>query len=219
MSDTSDRVPVTCPSCSPHERVAHEVLAEGGQFTVRCTDCDHVHKERIEPPEEVEVDVVVSQGEESWATTYTAVAEGTVETGDEFVVDTEAAIQQVRVTSVEVGEEQRAEAAEVTEAETVWTRVVDNVGVNVTVHPAEGDGRHSETRSERVFVPGDYELTVGDVEEFGDLTAAIEGVQLRDEVADDYRFEKLEKSGDTAFAKDVKRVYARDEQRSAWSAW
>lgn len=219
MSQPSDRVPVTCPSCSPAERVAHEVLADGGHSTVRCTDCDHVHKERIESPEEVDVDVVVSQDGESWATTLTAVAEETVETGDEFVVDTETAIQQVRVTSVEVDDERRAETAAMAAAETVWTRVVDNVGVNVTVHPAEGDGRHGETRSERVFVPGDYEFTVDAVETFGDLTVSVEGVQLRDEVADDYRFEKLEVPGDTAFAKDVKRVYARDEQSSAWSAW
>lgn len=219
MSESSDRVPVTCPSCSPEEPVVHEVLSPGGQSTVRCTDCGHVHKERIETPDEVDVDVVVSQDGESWTSTLTAAAEEHVAAGDEYVVDTEEAIQQVRVTDIEVGPAQRTESAAMGDAETIWTRVVDNVGVNLTIHPKTGDGDTEQSRSERVFVPGDFEFTVGEVESFGDLEVEIEGVQLRDEVKDDYRFEKLEKDGDTAFAKDVKRVYTRDQQSSAWSAW
>lgn len=219
MSEPSDRVSVACPSCSPDEAVVHEVLSPGGRATVRCTDCGHVHKERIESPETVDVEVVVSQDGESWATTLTAEAEESVAVGDEFVVDTEAAIQQVRVTSIEVDLEQHDEEATMADAETVWTRVVDNVGVDLTVHPKSGDGDTEQSRSERVFVPGDFEFTVGEVESFGDLEVELEGVQLRDEVKDDYRFDKLDEDGDSAFAKDVKRVYARDKQTSAWSAW
>jgi len=215
----SERVPVACPSCSPGERVLHEVLSEGGQSTVRCTDCGHVHKERIDPPEEVDVDVVVSQDGESRATATTLTAEETLSVGDELVVDTPEAIQQVRVTSLQVGDEQRAETAPPEAVETLWTRAVDNVGVAVTVHPESGDGERERSRSERLYVPGEFEFTVGEAVGLGDVDADVEGIQLRDEVKGDYRFEKLDRAGDTAFAKDVKRVYARDRSSSAWSAW
>ena len=98
----------------------------------------------------------------------------------------------------------------------MWTRVVDNVGVNVTVHPK--DGRRDETHSLKVYVPGDFEFTVGEVERFGEDEFEIEGVQVRDDVAG-YRREKFDHEGDAVFAKDVKRVYARDETTTAWSAW
>jgi len=102
-------------------------------------------------------------------------------------------------------------------AATVWTRVVDNVAVNITVHPK--DGRRDETRSLKVYVPGDYEFTVGETVSFGDDEIEIEGVQVRDESADTYRHEKFDHDGDMVYAKDVKRVYARDTKTAAWSAW
>lgn len=215
----SERVPVTCPSCSPGERVLHEVLSAGGQSTIRCTDCGHVHKERIETATEVDVDIVVSQDGESRATATTMADDETLATGDEVVVDTPEAIQQVRVTSIQIGDERRTESASASEIETLWTRAVDNVGVAVTVHPAGGDGGREESRSERLYVPGDFEVTVGDPLDLGDVDADVEGVQLRDEVKGDYRFEKLDEPGDAAFAKDIKRIYARNRSTTAWSAW
>lgn len=219
MSQRSERVPLPCPSCSPEEGTVHEILKPGGQTTVRCTDCGHVHKEKIERPDEVTIDVVVSQDGDSYKATLDAVADEDIEKGDEFVVETEQAIQQVRVTDIEVGPERRTESAEMSEVETAWTRVVDNVGVNVTIHPKEGDGRHEQSRSIKAFLPGDYEFTVGEVCEFGDDEFEVDSIQLRDEVADDYRHKKLDHEGDTAFGKDIKRVFGRDTTTSAWSAW
>lgn len=183
---------------------------------MRCTECGHTHKIEVERPETAEVDVVVSQEDESYPTTLTANPEETVAVADEFVVETEEAIQQVRVTAVELDGERRVEEAPLGEVGTVWTRVVDNVGVNVTVHP--NDGRREETRSLKVYVPGDFEFTVGEVERFGDDEFEIEGVQVRDD-SEGYRREKFDHEGDLVFAKDVKRVYARDETSTAWSAW
>ena len=214
QSDEPGQIPVECPACS--DRTPHEVLKPGGHATVRCTACGHTHKVEIEEPETVDVDVIVSQDGESYPTTLAADPEGTVEAGDEFIVETPEAIQQVRVTSVELDGERRAESAPLADAETVWTRVVDNVGVNVTVHPK--DGRRDQTRSLKVYVPGDFEFTVGDAESFGDDEFVIEGVQVRDD-SEGYRREKFDHEGDMVFAKDVKRVYARDETTTAWSAW
>jgi uncharacterized Zn finger protein len=213
-SDAAERVPADCPGCG--ERTPHEVLKPGGHATVRCTACGHTHKVEVEKPRTVDVDVVVSQEDESYPTTLAGDPEETVEVGDEFVVETPEAIQQVRVTSVELDGDRRVEGARLDEVRTVWTRVVDNVGVNVTVHPK--DGRREQTRSLKVYVPGDLEFVVGDVERFGDDEFEIEGVQVRDD-AEGYRREKFDHEGDTVFAKDVKRVYARDETSTAWSAW
>ncbi|GAB6862100.1 HVO_0476 family zinc finger protein [Haloplanus litoreus] len=214
--DAGDRVALACPSCADAGTTVHEVLKPGGHVTVRCTECGHVHKERYDPPREVELDVVVSQDDESLSTTMDAPPADAVEVGDEFVVDTPEAIMQVRVTSIEVDDDTRVEAATIEDVETLWTRAVDNVRVNVTVHP--NDGRDDASRSITVSVPGDHEFVVGETTEFADEEFEITGVHVRED-APAYRFEKLDHEGDSVFAKDTKRVYARDVTSAAWSAW
>ena len=162
--------------------------------------------------------MVVSQEDESLAATRAFDEDETVAVCDEFVVDTPEAILQVRVTAVETGPEQRTETAPAAEVATVWSRVVDNVGVPVTVHPKEGDGRNRQTESHTMRVPGAHEFVVGEKVDLGDEQAEIVGVQIRAD-APEYRHEKLDHEGDIAFARDVKRVYARDTQSSAWSVW
>ena len=65
---------------------------------------------------------------------------------------------------------------------------------------------------------GDTEFEVGETVEFGDEEFSVEGLQIRDD-APAYRHEKLDHPGDLAYAKDLKRLYARDETLTAWSAW
>jgi len=214
--DAGDRVALACPSCSTTEPTVHEVLKPGGQVTVRCTACDHVHKEQYDPPREVELDVIVSQDDESLSTTVDAPPADTVAVGDEFVVETPEAIMQARVTSIEIAGDTRVDEATVEDIATLWTRAVDNVRVNVTVHP--NDGRRDDSRSVAVSVPGDHEFVVGETATFGDEEFEITGVQVRDD-APEYRFEKLDHDGDSVFAKDTKRVYGRDVTSAAWSAW
>ena len=216
MTETGDRVGLACPSCSPEEPTVHEVLRPGGQATVRCTDCDHTHKTAIPEPETADVTVVVSQDGESFTTEMAVPVGETIATGEEFVVDTDDALMQVRITGIELGPERRAEEAAFDDVETLWTRAVDNVAVDVTLHPNDGDADY--TRSVQVNVPGDMEFEVGETVEFGDEEFSIEGLHIRDD-APEYRHEKLDHPGDMAYAKDLKRVYARDERPTAWSAW
>jgi uncharacterized Zn finger protein len=216
MSEQHERVAAVCPSCAGGSETVHEVLKPGGQATVRCTECDHVHKVQIERVREVTVDVVVSQDGESFPATVDAPAEETVAVGEEFIVDTPEAIFLVRVTAVDVGGDRRVEEATLEDVATVWTRAVDNVSVGVTIHP--NDGRRDDSRGVKLQVPGDYEFTVGESESFGDEEFEIEGIQLRGD-ATGYAHQKLDHEGDMAFAKDIKRVYARDETSTAWSAW
>jgi len=217
MTDGAERVAVACPGCSPAEPTAHEVLSTGGGlFTVRCGECGQVHKEAPPSEETVERTVVISQEGESTTAALSMPAEEPVAVGEEFVVDTEEAILGVRVTAVEVGPEERVEAAEPRDVETIWTRAVDNVTVDVTLHPT--DGSHDGTRSLEVPVPGDHEFTVGETESFGDEEFEVEGLVVRED-ATGYPTRKLDRRGDAVPAKDLARVYARDETGDAWSAW
>ena len=75
-----------------------------------------------------------------------------------------------------------------------------------------------ETRSLKVYVPGDFEFTVGETESFGDDEFTITGIFVRDD-AEGYRFDKFDERGDMVYAKDIKRIYGTDETTSAWSAW
>ncbi|SFR35458.1 HVO_0476 family zinc finger protein [Halogeometricum limi] len=218
MSNTQDRIAVACPSCSPGEETVHEVLKSGGHATVRCTECSHVHKVRIEEETEVEKKVVVSQDGDSFTTMVDAPPKETIAVGEEFIVDTPEAIMLVRITGIEVGPEQRAEESTIAEARTIWTRAVDNVSVRVTVNPKEGTGYRENTRSFKVNVPGDYEFVVGETESFGDEKFLVKALHVRDD-APEYRHGKLDHDGDMVYAKDVNRLYGTDKTTSAWSAW
>ncbi|MCL9812817.1 HVO_0476 family zinc finger protein [Natranaeroarchaeum aerophilus] len=216
MSDTTERIGARCPSCSPDAETVHEVLKPGGQATVRCTECGHVHKVRIEEDRTVERDVVVSQEDESFSATAEPPADETLATGEEFVLDTPEAIMTVRITSLELDGDKRVDEASAEDVSTIWTRAVGNVGVNTTIHPK--DGRREETRSVTLQVPGDYEFTVGATDKLAGEKFTIEGIVVRDD-ATGYKFDKLDHDRDTAVAKDVKRLYVRDETSTAWSAW
>jgi uncharacterized Zn finger protein len=164
----------------------------------------------------VPLDVVVSQGGESFTSTIEAPADQLIAVGEEFVVDTEAVLMSVRITAIETGPEQRVDEAAIPDVSTIWTRGVDNVEVNVTVHPA--DGRHDETRSVTIAVPGDHDFVVGETQEFGEERFEVERVLVRENAAD-YPTRKFERDGDDVPAKDVKRVFVREPEGRAWSAW
>lgn len=214
MTETASRVGVACPACSPDLETVHEVLSEGGLATVRCTECDHVHKTAIVDDAEIERKVVVSQSGESLTATVSGPPEERIQIGEEFVLEADDALLVVRITDIQVGTERRTDSARMEDVETIWSRAVDNVTLNVTLHPESGD----ETRGIEVQIPGDYEFEVGVTEELAGEEFTVEGMHVR-ENAVGYPASKLDHRGDTAEAKDLKRIYARDESSSAWSAW
>lgn len=215
MSEPTERVAVSCPACSPEAETVHEILRDGGQATVRCTACSHVHKTTIERERTVDTEVIISQDGESFSSSVSVPADEQLAVGEEFLAETDEAIMTARITSLETAdgrqEEARGEAVE-----TIWSRAVGNVSVNVTLHPKSGT--RDDTRSLKLQVPGEYEFTVDEVDELGGEEFTVEGLYLRDD-AEGYQHEKLDHPGDSAVAKDIQRVYARDESTSAWSAW
>jgi len=217
MSETAERVALSCPSCAPSGQTVHEVLTEtGAQYTVKCTECDHTHKTRIEEERTIDADVVVSQDGESFKSSAEVPADEDLAVGEEFVLDTPEALMTVRITSLELDQQKRREQAVAEDVATIWTREVDNVPVNVTVNPR--DGSNDSSRSIKVYVPGDFEFTVGETESFGEDEFTIKNIAVRDDAVA-HEFKKRDHEGDTVAAKDVKRVYAWDENTTAWSAW
>ena len=216
MTEAAERVAATCPSCSPDAETVHEVLKPGGQATVRCTECGHVHKITIPKPETVTRDVIVSQDGESFSATVETEADQSVEVGEEFVLETDEAILVVRITSLELSGDRRAGRTTASEVETFWTRAVDNVSVNVTLHPKDGQG--DETRSIKLQLPGDEEFVVGETVEYANEKFTIEGIHVRTDVVD-HGVSKFDRPGDHVQAKNIKRVYGRDDSSTAWSAW
>ena len=215
---SQQRVAVRCPSCSPAEETVHEVLNRGGGVTVRCGDCAHVHKTTIETERTVDRRVVVSQGEESIESVVEIPPEERLVVGDEFLVETDEAILTARVTSLEGPEGSRSEGADAEDVETVWARAVGNVTVNLTIHPKEGT--RDESRSVRIQVPGDESFVVGRTHEYGGEEFSVERILVRGD-ATEYEREDYDFEGDSVLAKDIKRLYARDEdaQSRAWSGW
>ena len=216
MTDTVERVAVTCPGCSPDRETVHEVLADGGQATVRCTDCEHVHKTALPEEQTVERDVVVSQSGDSFTASASVPPEEQLSTGEEFVLETDEGIFTVRITSLELDGDRRLDTAVAEDVATIWTRAVGNVAVSVTVHPSEG--ARESSYSTTVHVPGDYEFVVGGTESFGAEEFSVEGIVVRDDAVG-YEHDKLDDRGKSVLAKDTKRVYARDQTSDAWSAW
>jgi len=215
MTEPAERVALPCPACSPELETVHEVLSSGGQATVRCGDCGHVHKTALPEERTVERNVVVSQGGESVPSTVEVPAGETLAVGEEFLLETEEAVLTVRITSLELAEG-RTDEAVAEDVRTIWGRAVGNVAVNVTAHPK--GGAHDETRGLSLQVPGDYEFVVGETDELEGEEFTVEGITLRED-ATGYDHRKLDHAGDAALAKDVKRLYVRDESTSAWSAW
>ena len=207
---------LACPRCSPDDPIVHAVVAEGaGALTVRCDACGHVHKVQPTTAPTIERPIIISQDGESTRAIVPTAPDERVSCGDEFIVDTDAAIMQVRVTAIEDADGRRVDAATMATVQTLWTRAVDNVGVNVTIHPPdERDRSHSAT----VRLPGEYTLEVGATLDVDDATVTISGIRIRDAVTD-YRHRTYDHPGDAVFAKDVQRVYAVADRSDPWSVW
>jgi uncharacterized Zn finger protein len=205
MTEAAGREVVTCPACAVD--TAHEVLSPGGQATVRCTDCGHTHKVDLSGPELTTTRVVVSQDGESFTTDTDVPVDERLAVGEEFVAETDEAVLVVRITDLQLPGDKRTDAAPATEVETIWTRAVGNVSVDITVHPTDG-GAQPESHTVTAYLPGEDELVVGAEREIADADLTIEGIVVRDDAVG-YPTRKLDREGDAVPAKDCKRVYAR----------
>ena len=213
---SGDQVAAVCPACATGFEGPHELLKPATQATVKCLECDHVHKVTIDTSTDETVRVIVSVGDES-VRTATEVPRGEqLAVGEEFVVEADDTILGVRITSLELPDGSRCERAPGKEVQTIWTRGVDNVALDVTIHAAGGD--RDGTRSQTFYLPGDEAFEVGKTVSLGEMELRIEGMVVTED-SHGYPRRNIDQSGTTVPAKDIDRLYAR-EQRDEWStAW
>lgn len=188
-----------CPGCG--EEADQEVLREARDLLLRCTACGHVHRApRPAPEEPLRVRAIVSAGTESSQGTIELMPGDVVELGDLFVAEgagDEAA--GVEISSIEVAGGGRVGRARAGTIVTLWSRVVEDVVVPVSVHRGrETIPLHQRADGEEVFV-------VGEVYTFGGKKVRISHIKLRDGPV-------LRKEGWKTVARRVRRIYGRFER-------
>ena len=188
-----------CPGCG--EEADQEVLRESHDLLLRCSACGHIHRApREAPAEPLRVRAIVSAGTESRPGTIELMPDDLVEVGDLLVAEGEGdEAAGVEVSSIEAKSGGRVARARVSEIVTLWTRVVEDVVVSVSVHRGrETIPIHQRTDGEEVFV-------VGEVYTFGHRRVRISHIKLRDGPV-------LRKEGWKTLARRVRRIYGRFER-------
>ncbi|MCX6681898.1 MAG: HVO_0476 family zinc finger protein [Methanoregula sp.] len=128
-------ISIHCPQCG--EKSEHEVVADSRERLVRCTTCNHVHRLKKEKASEpVMVKTIVSRGDSSMVCGIELMGDDECSIDDHLVAECGDEAFGVEVTGIERGERRvkRARAQEIT---TLWTRVIEQVIVKISIH----DGR------------------------------------------------------------------------------
>ena len=189
-----------CPGCG--EETDQEVLRESHDLLLKCSACGHIYHEPREevPPEPIRVRAIVSAGTESAPGTIELMPSDLVEVGDLFVAEGEgdeaAGVEISSIEAVGGGRVQRARADGIV---TLWTRVVEDVVVPISVHRGrETIPLHQRADGEEIYV-------VGEVYTFGGKKVRISHIKLRDGPV-------LRKEGWKTLARRVRRIYGRFER-------
>lgn len=200
-----EEIEVECPSCSPEEKVSHEVLKTGQNPMVRCLYCGQVHTAEIIAPKAVTVKVIVSKKDRSFTYDTKLDSEAVVYVDDEMIVDDESTGEAtpIIVTAIDT-REKRVNFAKVEDIFTIWGRAIDEVTIKFSIQSGTDVTTSIEKR-----VPGEYEFVVGNEESIGREKVIITNIKIRD---GDFRSRK----GDSVLAKYVKRVFAKQKRRRVW---
>ena len=149
-----------CPECG--EECEHEVVADTRYKLVRCTSCRHVQRlkqEKTAGP--IMVKTIVSREDSSMVCGIELMPDDECAIDDHLVAECGDEAFGVEVTGIECGERrvQRARAKAIT---SLWTRVIEQVVVKISVH----DGKktiplYRECEGEDPFVVGDIYTVQG----------------------------------------------------------
>ena len=149
-----------CPECK--EECEHEVVADARDRVVRCTTCNHVQRIKKETASEpITVKAIVSREDSSAVCGIDLMPDDECSIDDRLVAECGDDAFGVEITGIETGERrvQRARAKAIT---SLWTRVIEQVVVKISVH----DGRrtiplYKECGGEDPFVVGDIYTVQG----------------------------------------------------------
>lgn len=190
-----------CPECG--EEADQEILRESHDLLLRCSSCGHVHRRaRNEPSEPLRVRAIVSAGTTSASGTIELLPADVVELGDLYVAEGAGdEATGVEISSIEVTGGGRVSRARADAIVTLWTRVVEDVVVPISIH------RGRETIPLHQRVDGEEVFVVGEVYTFGGKRVRVSHIKLRDGPV-------LRKEGWKSVARRIRRIYGRFEQES-----
>lgn len=144
-----------CPDCGNDE---FAVLKETPQnVTVQCDECHTVRSFSPRKIRIIDLNTVVSDGEESWNVQLPTPSEEPVAVGDEFELDD----HRMLVTTIEIAGQQRPKKALAKDITTLFAKVFDTVQLKLSVNERD------VTRSYRIDVNPDKEIPIGLILEAG----------------------------------------------------
>ena len=195
---------VWCPVCL--EECKHYVIKEGSSAVVKCNECKNVHSATIGEVKPIDVRVIISVDDLSFKRKITLKPEDLVNVGEEYVIEDEGKDvdedisgddgKSVEVTIIELKNGKREKSAKAKDIETIWSRLTDYVILRASIQ------KKGNTRSIRIGSPGDYDFVVGKKERLDKEFFEISAIKRRDGKV-------LKRIGDSASAKNVKRIYGR----------
>jgi uncharacterized Zn finger protein len=125
----TQHIQIECPSCSPEERVSHELIKLGNSPLVHCLECGLVYVAKgIKTPEKVSVRVFVNRIEQPFSRWVELNA------GELLREDEEIVLSRVKnndgsrfvITSLQVGVK-RVPSALAKELDTIWARPLNEI--------------------------------------------------------------------------------------------
>ncbi len=189
-------IEVECPSCSPTNKVSHEVVSNREKRIIRCSKCSTTRQIEFDRhPASVKLKVVVSYHDKSYVQSFEAGTREVLRVDDEIIAENESA-EAVRITAIEFLDGSRHREAQAALVSTIWAQKIDKVVVKIAVH------RGRTTRSYSVVVEGDREFGIGDLERGG----VISRIKIKNGPI-------LARVGQAAQAKDIQRIYVNANKR------
>jgi len=194
--DGPSNIETICPKCE--EETMHMVVrgklgkGKGGTVvfdaTVKCSVCNEVHHVCIRQKKNVEVPIIISEGEKSQRVKLELPGD------EEIIIDDEIELDDilVKVTSIEI-DGRRVSKGKAVDIQTVWTKRFDEIPIKVNLY----EGRL--TQPEIITSSPDATFTIGDVIKIKDKPAVIETIKTPSMIV---RYGSVQ-------ARDIQRIYAR----------
>jgi len=180
---------IYCETCEDYTK--HQAVNKKDLY--RCIECGDVT--HYIPEKEIETRAIISSGGESEKGFIKLKESESVSLKDELVIETEEGFKIGQVTSIELKNGKRVESAEVKDISTLWLRNIGEVPVRISIH----EGRTTEPFV--ITAMGETEFEINEVLEITNKKCRITKIKL-----DDGRL--LDKAGQKAKSKEIKRIYA-----------
>ncbi len=184
-----------CDCCG--EETRHELIRRDKNL-YRCTRCGMVSQHL--PEREITVKAIISSGPVSEVGRVNLKESDIVKIGDELVVETDEGFKIGEVKAIELKNRKRVGIASAVDVDTIWLRNVGEVEVKFSLH------KKAVTTPYKMTTSGETEFRIGETIRIENLLFRITRMKLIDG-------RLLKRIGDSAKAKEIKRVYAIFERK------